>query len=78
MTLLSYQIFQTVVEQGSFQKAAQILNLTPSAISHSISSMEKELGFPLFNRNKNGITLTSYGENLKPYILSVLNSDTKL
>ena len=78
MTLLSYQIFQTVVEQGSFQRAAQILNLTPSAISHSISTMEKELGFPLFNRNKNGITLTSYGENLKPYILSVLNSDTKL
>lgn len=78
MTLLSYQIFQTVVEQGSFQKAAQILNLTPSAISHAISTMERELGFPLFNRNKNGITLTGYGENLQPYILSVLNSDSKL
>ena len=78
MTLLSYQIFQTVVEQGSFLKAAQVLNLTPSAISHSISTMEKELGFPLFNRNKSGITLTSYGESLQPYILSVLNSDTKL
>ncbi len=78
MTLLSYQIFQTVVEQGSFQQAAQVMNLTPSAISHAISTMEKELGFPLFNRNKNGITLTSYGENLQPYILTVLNSDTKL
>ena len=78
MTLLSYQIFQTVVEQGSFQKAAQVMNLTPSAISHAISTMEKELGFPLFNRNKNGITLTGYGENLQPYILTVLNSDTKL
>ncbi len=78
MTLLSYQIFQTVIEQGSFLKAAQVMNLTPSAISHAISTMEKELGFPLFNRNKNGITLTSYGENLQPYILTVLNSDTKL
>lgn len=78
MTLLAYQIFQTVVEQGSFQKAAQVLNLTPSAISHAISSAEKELGYPLFNRNKNGITLTSYGENLQPYILTVLNSDAKL
>ncbi|MGN0494943.1 MAG: LysR family transcriptional regulator [Lachnospiraceae bacterium] len=78
MTLLSYQIFQTVVEQGSFQKAAEVLNLTPSAISHAISNAEKELGFPLFNRNKNGITLTSYGENLQPYILTVLNSDMKL
>lgn len=78
MTLLAYQIFQTVVEQGSFQRAAEVLNLTPSAISHSISTAEKELGFPLFNRNKNGVTLTSYGENLQPYILTVLNSDAKL
>lgn len=78
MTLLAYQIFQTVVEQGSFQRAAEIMNLTPSAISHAISTAEKELGFPLFNRNKNGVTLTSYGENLQPYILTVLNSDAKL
>lgn len=78
MTLLAYQIFQTVVEQGSFQRAAEVLNLTPSAISHAVSTAEKELGFPLFNRNKNGVTLTSYGENLQPYILTVLNSDAKL
>lgn len=78
MTLLAYQIFKTVVEQGSFQKAAEVLNLTPSAISHSISTAEKELGFPMFNRNKNGVSLTSYGENLYPYILTVLNSDEKL
>lgn len=78
MTLLAYQIFQTVVEQGSFQRAAEVLNLTPSAISHAVSTAEKELGFPLFNRNKSGVTLTSYGENLQPYILTVLNSDAKL
>lgn len=78
MTLLTYQIFQAVVEEGSFQKAAKVLNLTPSAISHAISTVEKELGFPLFNRSKNGVTLTSYGENLNPYILSVLNSDSRL
>lgn len=78
MTLLAYQIFQTVVEQGSFQRAAEVLNLTPSAISHAVSTAEKELGFPLFNRNKNGVTLTSYGESLQPYILTVLNSDAKL
>lgn len=78
MTLLAYQIFKTVVEQGSFQRAADVLNLTPSAISHSISTAEKELGFPFFNRNKNGVSLTSYGEHLYPYILTVLNSDAKL
>ena len=78
MTLLSYQVFQTVVKQGSFQKAAQVLSLTPSAVSHTISSMEQELGNALFVRSKKGITLTSYGEYLLPYINAVLNSEESL
>ena len=48
MTLLTYQIFKTVSEAGSFHKAADLLGLTPSAISHAISGMEKELGFSVF------------------------------
>lgn len=78
MSLPSYQIFKTVVEQSSFQRAAEILHLTPSAISHSISGLENELGFPLFIRNKTGIQLTGYGENLLPYIQKVLNSEEHL
>ena len=78
MTLLSYQVFQTVVGQGSFQKAAEILNLTPSAVSHAIASMEQELGFSLFTRNKAGVALTNYGEHLLPYVNAVLNSDENL
>ena len=45
MTLLTYQVFKTIADVGSFHKAADILGLTPSAISHAISSMENELGF---------------------------------
>ena len=78
MTLLSYQVFQTVVGQGSFQKAAEILNLTPSAVRHAIASMEQELGFSLFTRNKAGVALTNYGEHLLPYVNAVLNSDESL
>ena len=50
MTLFSYEIFDAVARQGSFNKAAQQLHLTPSAISHAIAVMEEELGFALFNR----------------------------
>lgn len=78
MTLLSYQVFQAVVEQGSFRKAAQTLNLTPSAVSHAIAAMEQELGFSVFTRSKNGISLTNYGETLQPYINAVLNSEESL
>ena len=78
MTLLTYQVFKTVADIGSFHKAADILGLTPSAISHTISSMESELGFSVVTRSKNGIALTNYGEHLLPYVNAVLNSDESL
>lgn len=78
MTLLTYQVFKTVADMGSFHKAADILGLTPSAISHAISSMESELGFSVLTRNKTGVKLTNYGEHLLPYVNAVLNSDESL
>jgi DNA-binding transcriptional LysR family regulator len=78
MTLLGYQVFKTVAEIGSFHKAADILGLTPSAISHAIASLEKEIGFSLFTRSKSGVMLTNYGEHLLPYVNAVLNSDESL
>lgn len=72
MTLLSYRVFVTVVETMNFRKASEILNLTPSAVSHCISGMEQELGFPLFIRKKNRISLTNDGEILIPYVKRLL------
>ena len=72
MTLFSYEIFDAVARQGSFNKAAQQLHLTPSAISHAIAVMEEELGFALFHRGKNGVTMTSYGASLYPSIRAML------
>ena len=43
MTLLAYQVFLAVVEQESFQKAAQVLNLTPSAISHAVACIKRKI-----------------------------------
>ena len=78
MTLLEYRIFHTVIEQGSFARAAQVLHLTPSAISHAVSSMEEACGFALFVRGKGGVTLTRSGETLYPVIRQVLNADEAL
>ena len=64
--------------RAAFNKAAQQLHLTPSAISHAIAVMEEELGFALFNRGKNGVSMTSYGASLYPSIRDVLNSDEAL
>ena len=78
MTLLSYQILKAVADMGSFNKAAEVLGLTPSAVSHSIAALEKELGFAVLVRSKAGVTLTNYGEQLLPFVNVVLNSDESL
>lgn len=78
MTLLAYKIFEIVVEQKSFLKASELIHITPSAISHAVSSMESELGFPLFVRNRGGVELTSYGQNLLPFIRAILKSEERL
>jgi len=78
MTLFYCRIMHTIVEQGSFLKAAELLNLTPSAVSHSVSAMEEEIGFQIFNRNKTGVTLTGYGEEIYPTVVSLLNSEENL
>ena len=78
MTLLEYRIFHTVTQQGSFARAAQILHLTPSAISHAVSAMEEECGFALFVRGKGGVTLTRSGEALYPVISRILGADEAL
>ena len=78
MTILSYQIFKTVTETGSFQKAAEVLGLTPSAISHAVAAMEKELGFAVLTRGKGGAGLTNHGRELLPLVDSVLESEKNL
>lgn len=78
MTLFSYKVFVTTVEQMNFRKAAEILNLTPSAVSHCISNMEEELGFLLFVRKKNKISLTSDAKILLQYVRQLLKTEDVL
>ena len=78
MTLFTYEIFETIVHEKSFQKAAVLLNMTPSAVSHAISNMEKEVGFSLFVRGKQETTLTAHGELLLPYVRAVLKCEESL
>lgn len=47
---------------GSFAKAATSLNLTPSAVSHAIAGLEKDLRVTLFYRTTRKLTLTQDGE----------------
>ena len=59
--------FLTVVETGSFTRAAQKLEYAQSSITAQIQALEHELGQPLFDRIAKKITLTDAGRRLLPY-----------
>lgn len=78
MTLARYEVFRTVVETGGFLKAANELRMTQSAVSHAISSLETEFGFPLLSRGRSGVQLTHNGEKVLSYIHQILNMNELL
>ncbi len=58
------KIFHAVAEAGSFTNATLNLNLSQSAISRQIQSLEDDLKVRLFERHARGLTLTENGEYL--------------
>lgn len=55
------RIFHAVAEAGSFTHAGDKLNLSQSAISRQISSLEESIGVTLFHRHARGLLLTEQG-----------------
>ena len=58
------KIFYAVAEAGSFTNATTILNISQSAISRQIQSLEQDLKVQLFERHARGLTLTENGEHV--------------
>lgn len=72
MSLVKYEILNAVIEYGSLTRAAEALNITQSAVSHAISSLESECGFSLLHRGRSGVRLTADGERMIVYIREIL------
>lgn len=73
---LSY--FLETAQHEHIGKASKVLAISPSAISHSISCLQEELGQPLFERKGKRIFLTSHGELLKQRAIEILNQVEKV
>lgn len=73
-----YAIFLKVLECRNFSKAAAELGYTQSALSHSVSSLERQFGFKLLNRENGNISLTRAGIDILPYIRSVVKAQNTL
>jgi DNA-binding transcriptional LysR family regulator len=77
--LNTLRFFEAAGRLLSFKLAAEELEVTPSAVSHGIQSLEDWLGVTLFARSSRGLALTDAGEDYLPAVreaLTVLSNAT--
>lgn len=67
-----------VVEQKSFQRASEICFVTQPTLSMQLKKAEESLGKLIFDRSRNPITLTSYGNHLVPILRNILEENHKI
>jgi len=64
LELRHLKTLQALRDTGSLVRAAQLLNLTQSALSHQLKALEEQYGTPLFERKSLPLRFTAPGERL--------------
>jgi DNA-binding transcriptional LysR family regulator len=60
--LQSMRVFSKVVEQGSFARAAQVMELSNAVVTRHVADLESHLGTRLLNRTTRKLSLTETGQ----------------
>lgn len=66
MELRHIRYFLAIAEHSSFTRAAHLVNVTQSTLSHQIHQLENEIGYRLFDRVGRNVTLTKAGKAFLP------------
>ena len=69
-----FKIFEAVVREESFTKAAESLGISQPAVSQSIAELEKMAGIRLFDRMRRSVVLTAEGEVFSNYVKGITSS----
>ena len=64
--------FICAADSGSFTRAASLLYISPTAVMKKINSLETQLSIRLFDRTRNGITLTDAGKCIYQYAKQII------
>ncbi len=78
ITLQGLEVFLRVVGEGSFSKAAHVLNVSQPTVSQTIQNLEAYFDAVLFERHRRGVYLTDAGEALLPMAHELVASARRL
>lgn len=73
LSLRQLQYLVTVVDEGSFTRAAEALHVTQPALSHHIRALERAAGAPLLERLPRAVGLTPAGRAMLPHARAALS-----
>jgi DNA-binding transcriptional LysR family regulator len=72
MNLHHVRAFHTIVAEGSFSRAADVLHITQPTISAQVQALEQHLGTRLLERSAKGVALTQAGKLFYDYAAQIL------
>ncbi|MDH1612399.1 LysR family transcriptional regulator [Klebsiella aerogenes] len=76
LTLKQLDILNAVVEHGNATRAAEALNLSPSAVSYQLKTIRAKTGSPLFSRTRKGLTPQQSVLNILKQHINLQNMNT--
>jgi LysR family transcriptional regulator, glycine cleavage system transcriptional activator len=74
LPLGSLRVFEAVATHLSFSAAADVLNVTPAAVSQQIKALENYIQVPLFRRSGRRVEITDEGLELLPSVRAGLET----
>ncbi|MEX1167225.1 MAG: LysR substrate-binding domain-containing protein, partial [Hydrogenophaga sp.] len=73
-TIRQIRVFTEVAKHLSFARAAEVLHLTPPAVTMQVKELEGNVGMPLFERHGRQVSLTTVGEYMLVYARRIVST----
>jgi len=67
------KVFESIYQEQNMSRAADVLHITPSAVSHALKRLREVLGDPLFVRSQHSMLPTSACQRMAPQIIDNLS-----